>query len=77
MHSIIRLRFCRHAHAIEMVRPVAQSVKSAGQRQFIQVPPCKYGLQAARHRIPSTSFTFSSSFGDNAEIDGGISRRPE
>jgi hypothetical protein len=34
--------------------------------------PCKYGRQTALHRIPSTSFTFSSSLGDNAEILGAI-----
>ena len=73
MHSIIHLHFCRHAHTIEMVRLVVQSVKSVGQHQFIQVLPCKYSLQA--HRIPSTSFTFSSSFDDNAEIDRGIVSR--
>jgi hypothetical protein len=37
-----------------------------------RLQPCKYGRQAALHRIPSTSFTFSSSLGDNAEILGAI-----
>ena len=71
MQSIILLRFCRHAQAIEIVRPVAQSVKSElAMNSTLQ--PCKYGRHAALHRIPRTSFTFSSSFGDNADILGAI-----
>jgi len=74
MHSIMRLLFWRHAHAIETVRPVAHSVKSIRKKSLREgiSMPSRYGRQAALHLIPSTSLTFSSSFGDNADILGGI-----
>jgi hypothetical protein len=41
---------------------------------MIRGAPCRYARHAALQRIPSTSFTFSSSFGDRADIVGAISR---
>lgn len=72
MHSIMRLRFWRHAHAIDTVRPVAHSVKSRLRINMRMAIPSRYGRQAALHLMPSTSLTFSSSLGDNADIVGGI-----
>jgi hypothetical protein len=69
----MRKRCWRQAQAIEMVRPVAQSVKSSiSESSPIHDKPCRYGRQAALHRIPSTDLTFSSSFGDRAATGPGM-----